>query len=156
MNAVVRLQRQSFQRQTMAVKSTFRIVDLLAITGGVATYLALRACTVKYANESFVMFSPYVVATILATYGAVRTLRYAWIYGVALSSAFATSTAWAIEKVYRLPGTSFLHNDWVYNNYGDDPMINGVAVIGASCIATALCGTLASLFRFLAHHNPEG
>ncbi len=137
----------------MAVNFTFRIVDLLAITGTVATYLALRSATVWHANESFVLFSPYFVASILATYGAARTLRYPWIYGLALTSALVTSTAWAIEKVFRLPGTSFLHEDWAFNNYGVDPMINGVIVIGTTCFATVICGSIGALYRFVTYRS---
>ena len=134
---------------TKAIRSAFRIVDLLAITGAVATYFALRSATVRHESMFFVELSPFVVSLILAIYAASRNLLYKWIYLVALISAIAASTAWAIEMVYRLPGTTFLHKDWVYNNYGVDPLINAIVVITTSCVATALCGSFGAICRFL-------
>ena len=135
----------------MAVKSTFGIVDLLVITATVATYLGLRASTVRFADEFFVSFSPFVIAYILALYAAFRRFRYASIYGVTFTSALVTSTAWAIEKVNRLPGTSFMHNDFAYEN---DPEINAVVVIATTFIATLICGSIGAICRYFAYRRP--
>jgi len=138
----------------VAIGSAFRIVDLLAVTGAVATYFALRGTTIRFQNEIYVGLSPFIVPSILAVYAANRNLVYSRIYLVALVSAFAASAAWAIEMVYRLPGTSFLHDDWVYNNYGDDLTLNVIRVIVTSCIAMALCGSTGAMYRFLASSRP--
>lgn len=132
----------------MAIQSTFRIFDLLVITGAVAVYAGMRAWTIKYADESLVMWSPLIVSLILVIYAAARLCPYVWIYGIALISAFATSTAWAIEKVFQLPGTSFMHDDWVYIHFGTDPIENGVEVVLRSLLVTIACSMVGAMFRY--------
>lgn len=138
-----------FDRSAMANGSTFRIVDLLVITGAIAAHVGMRARTITHADESFVLCSPLIVALIFAIYATAKRWTYAWIFGIAWISAFATSTAWAIEKVFHLPGTSYMHNDWGYNNYGDDWFLNSIAVVVTSCFASAVCGQIGAMIRFV-------
>lgn len=77
------------------------------------------------------------------------------MYVASFLGSFAASTAWGIERVYHLSGTSFMQEDWYFNQYGDDPAIVSIEVIIKSLFAMITCGSLGPAFTFFCRETVQ-
>lgn len=125
------------------------LIDLFLLVFACAFHLILRARTIWFSNESYIACSPFVISAMLGGYAANRWKSYGIAYGLSFCGAVLASSSWVIEKVLHSPATSFLHDDWYYINYGDDPTIAIFVVIVTSVVATATCGSMGAAYIFM-------